>query len=403
VRADSAITFDASTGQLWYWEGGADGASPAWSKPFGSGVNVRLVRQDPEAVFLLVDRDAGAELVRLEAGGGARSWSVGPVEALLPERRPIPHERVTLPRAGVREARELIAVADRATLALIERTGRAVAVDLLSGRVLWSARIPLGVVTDADARRDTLSVVGRVTADEARPDEAAQAFALFDMRTGRITRPPMLLEQVAIFTRVGEGVAIVGTQDELHGFDIGSGARLWQLTEPDIRNPRSAVLFGDRALVQVGARGLALVNIARGRTIIRDVEPEGRVAPNTPMRVTAVGQGANVRYYFATPDGFVGFSAGGNRIAIDVIEDAGPFLPGTLGEKHTAFVSANPIRGEGGDLYLAYVVETASGRLASDPIGLLLEGQPETARQIDGALLIGTTEGVSMIPMPPGL
>lgn len=402
-RASEAVSFDETTGELWLWRSGAQGASPAWSRPFAKGVSVRLVRHDPRGVYALVNGARSIALVRLDVQSGAEVWRVDDVRSLLPGNPAGEEGDLVALSAGPRLLSELVVAGDRASLVFIERSGRAVSFDALTGRLLWADQLALGAVEDADAEGDVLAVTGRFPGEGPRADESAQATVVIDLRSGEPRHAPQMHDHIPVWTRVAGGLVLVGMEERVSAYEVVTGRRRWTYENDRLRHMHGAWVFGPQTVILVEQRRLMLLNTVTGEAINQDMQAGARVRAGRPIRAALSGTPGEGPYLFLTPSGYCGFGSRGELLAADVLGDRAPFLPGSVGARHTVLVSSTPLAIGDTDGYAVFVLESASGRVVGEPVPLLLDGQPESVRLIDGAVMISTSEGLSVIPTPPGL
>lgn len=190
--ADGALAAEVATGQ------------PAPLKPLWLDEQTKLrpdvLSIDMRGVVLFIPDPAGGRLMRVEPNAAlaataptqqsnSTSWSTEPFGKLFPVEAPLQFgeelglPRVNTPDRGARPASELIASADAQTIALVERAGRAAAFDAASGRLLWTARLPMNAIHEVSLGAGGLVVAGMADVGPRQPQ-----IARLDPRTGTITR-----------------------------------------------------------------------------------------------------------------------------------------------------------------------------------------------------------------------
>jgi outer membrane protein assembly factor BamB len=167
--ADGVLVMSALTGRLSFVRPGGDdgGVEVAWASTWER--DPVLLRRDAATAWLFTPDDEGARLHRVSLEDGAVIWSSPPWPDLigaLASRDPAlaiggAPGRISPPLGPPVRHEELLVVADRQTIAVVERTGRVVVLDAATGEVLWRSALGVTRVFDADLASGVLVVAGQ--------------------------------------------------------------------------------------------------------------------------------------------------------------------------------------------------------------------------------------------------
>ena len=164
-----------------------------------------LVRLDDNAAYFTVDSPQGRVITRLDARSGEEVWATPAFRSIFAS-RPGADSRlaqegttrtppsIDTPVMGRRALTELLVVFDERTMALVERSGRAAAFDLVTGSPLWSRDDLPAEVYDIAAEAGVLVLGGAHAPRDPNQQHAARIATVLsiDLRTGRTiheTRP----------------------------------------------------------------------------------------------------------------------------------------------------------------------------------------------------------------------
>lgn len=232
-----------------------------------------LIRSGRDAAFIFHATPEGGLVERIDVQAGVSVWRSRPFPQHFqdgPPRLPgaVPAgERIRTPMEGVRDAEELLAAADDRTLLLLERAGRAVAVDADAGSTLWSASLPLRAVYDTDLAGDLMVAIG--DGEVAGPGGELVALVprvlILDARTGRLVHQiDTDLGQLRWLRLSPRGDLVVGAQAGVMAIDPEAGAVLWKNTQAPVAAALRAWIHGPSVLCVSADRFIWSINLATG-------------------------------------------------------------------------------------------------------------------------------------------
>lgn len=377
---------DAPMGQVW--------SAPADADP------AELVRMDANAALLYLSTPAGGVLQRVEIPTGAVAWRtrafgthfVGPEGggAIVPGPRAPGStpaqgqaaDRIRVPLEGSRSAVELLVCTDNRSVALVERSGRAVAFDADAGSTLWAAGLPIARVFDCDVAGSVLAIAGE--RDVHRPDGSVSAatsiLLIVDARTGHILHeiePPT--GQVRWLRLSSRGDLVVGCSGGLCSIDPETGQVNWLNADPLATGSLRAWTLGQSLLLVGSDRSLWSISFSTGTTrpvsLRRGEEESVRIETASEPQAYAIDNGALA---LCSPKGLLLIDRDGNVVGGDALssEDTlvGPVPGDGLVVTLDAGVASRTPANDAGLVYALHILESGTGRLlSSTPLAL---GEP---------------------------
>ncbi len=368
--------------------------APVWTSPADADPTV-LVRLDNTGAVLFQATPAGGVLERLETPGGGVAWRtrafnshfVGPegggaiaTGPRLPGApQPPAPDRVRTPLDGTRPLTELLVCTDERSVALVERSGRAVAFDADSGSTLWAAGLPIARVFDCDVVGSVLAVAGE--RDTLRPDGTASGsvptLLIVEARSGRVLHeidPPA--GQVRWLRLSVRGDLVLGCAGGLCGIDPETAEVHWLNTDPLAAASLRAWALGQSLLLVASDRTLWSIAFSSGATrpvALRRGDDEGvRIETASEPQAYAIHNGGLA---LCSPKGLLLIDRDGNVVGGDALasEDTllGPLPADGLLATIDAGIASRVPATEAGPVYAFHLLESGTGRLVSStPLAL---------------------------------
>jgi len=387
-----------------------------------------VLLQDPQGCVIFIPTGKGGKLTRAQADGST-PWQTKPFGELFPTQPPLQFGQllesstVRVALAGLRPVSELVAAADARTIALVERTGRAAAFDAQTGELLWTAKLPLGSVSEAALGSGQLVVTGLADKDLAQRVGLARAPVILtiDARSGALaTTTPSPVSDVG-WVRVAPGRLIVGGEQGIASIDARSGDIQWRLTAHPAASTREAWLLdtfsaqgpAPQASTQASTQQLLVVltddralwriNPQTGRPDDQPLITRQRLDSPGPVSVTALDQG---RIALTSSRGVAIFDDQGKLVGLDATgsEDA-TIIPQLTQAGAMTIVPAPATVGDipsptgGTTAYSIVRLELPSAR-AVGLTPLRLPNAPLRLVAIDGRLLVTHAHSTTVIPAP---
>lgn len=406
--------------------GGAGGGEfvKRWSAPI-PGRGVDLVRVENDNVYLFYDTRLGGVLEKVSATDGVTLWRTVPFPEMFPREGPPgvrrdPEPQPVQTRDGMGLLTDLFLSLDERTVALVERSGRSVALDAQSGDVLWAQRAPLSPVYDTDLRGSTLIVAGEqeVAGAPGAPGGAngfTTVVLALDARTGQVMqRFESRWGQIRWLRALDGGAVVVGFDDAIVSIDLERGQTNWEVPDRRIAQTKEAWVIGDRAFVQDAANNIWVLELVNGRLYPQPVRlpPEFRdgyqrlyaaAIPRRPVPGSG-GEAPEAVVAFSSLAGTVLLSADGDVVAADAIPGTESVVPPVPAEGRMVTIETDP-SGQASDgmmIFNMHAMEVATGRL-TESYGVKLGSRPSRLVLLDGriALTAGSTTVILHAPAQP--
>ncbi len=414
-------------------EGGVEGdgmtLQPIWTAPM-AGEEWRLLKLDNRAAFLFSFGKNGApggdggtgSLVRVDTATGQRTFRS---EAISTYFKPIDQkrgeavlqERFRHPLGSLLSGESVVVTMDERTIALVERGGRAVALDADSGAFLWSATTPVERVYDCAVEGNLLVIAGD---QPVRPGSAAfmPVMLMLDARTGQVVQqyPPAKTEvrdglgQMRWVRIDSRGEVIAGLEGGIVSIDPDSGRESWRNPQGPAVRTLGAWLRGDRMLLVAEDRQLWSAETATGTIRAGAVESRGRTLSDAEVNTVITSEG---NFAVCSAHGVAIISPEGALLGTDALGATDNLIPpvagqgvfvtmetgSTVPQAVTALTRPRNIglginiapAGPGPEPavlpYNLHVIDSRSGMLTADA-SLLLAEPPLRVALLDGRILV---------------
>lgn len=386
-----------------------EGLTRLWN----SNIEGDLLRFDRTGVYLSAGRDRtnARSVARLDIDTGNLIWRTDPLAELFArggeERLAVAgaRPRVDTPiRSGVAHD-EVLAVFDRRTLILVERSGRLAGFDLDTGRLLWAHERAPDLVHEAAAGAGILAVIGlrpgnedSPRLDDGEPAPFENAMLLFDTRSGEpIATHREAPSQSMRWVRIDDsGLVVAGVRDAVFAYDPSRRTVIWRSERPTLRDTVGAWFVPGGIVILDLDTNLHLLSRHDGSGTREALDVPGRL-PSTSSRVE-VATLDEEHFVVATGRNVGVFDLAGAPVGIDATErvvDTG--LTPVVAENFVVTLDRAGIA-VGQDLraYPLQVFQLPSCRAASPIIGYELGAPPRAISALDKRLLI-SAGGVTIV------
>lgn len=373
---------------------------PVWSRPLGDDPfdDVRLVRLTATEALLIRGQHTEARLESIETISGTTNWSTPAFGSLFDEEPPeLRTGAILTPLDGRAWLRDQVLAVGRRTAITVERSGRASAVDMQTGEVLWARRLDVPAVYEASLADGVLTVIGERPSDPAQGERSVMdpVVAGYDARSGAPLFEPIDPGSYARWVRHRPGSPpLIGLDSGVAALDPARSGTRWVVDDPAVRLSGDAWIMPGRAYVLGPDRQLWQIDTAAGRLGAASLEDLGRIAEATQVTAHTLPDGSAL---FAGTEGVVMFNADGRLIGGDGFDGSRRFRLPAVAEGLVVAVDANRLPADRVDTttlpaFGLAVMETPSGRLRTERL-LELFSTPRSLTVIDDHLLIGTDRG----------
>jgi outer membrane protein assembly factor BamB len=401
ARFDGALFVSPPDGTLsWMAPGETNGPLRAgWTRRVDR--DPLLLRIDEVSAWVFWPDESGGWLERIALDTGEAIWVSSPWDTMVfgvppPDAdEPVAaRDRFVDPVEGRVRADEVLLTLDARTIALVERGGRAAAVDAASGETLWARTLPLLRVHDVDTAGAVLAV-GGVGRD--RSGQYGPAVTALDPRTGEVIHTDTAIQSEVRWVRVtGAGDVVAGLNDRVVSVAPAESRLNWELVNPQVSETDDAWLLGDRVLVRALDDDLWLADAHTGRLADAPLDTRGRI--NTADRVVAEVIGGDL--ILASSDGVCVFDRDGALLGVDAFNQPATLLPAVVSEDGIALLQIERGRfGLGGTRFLLHLLDHDSARVVGGA-AVRLFGEPASIDAVDGRVLIAAGEATLVVRLP---
>ncbi len=324
---------------LWTASSGG-GLRERWSAPYDDGMVALAITDD--AVYLAEVREEGRVVSRLNLATGRTEWTSLPFSRSFRRQAGdgVPDafdldSRVDIPLHGSRPLHELLVAMDDETLAIVERSGRALAIDLRSGRTLWKNERLMRTVYDIAASASAL-LIGGDNGDPANVDSSRPALLSVDLRTGRVLQHlPADVGRVRWVRITPEGAAVAGMEKGIAAMDMFNGATLWVVGREAGRRTFDAWPFPGRLIVVNDTSQLWQIETEDGRALPSPLRTADKVGVDPRhLRAARIGDLAA----FSSPEGILLYERDGSLVGMDQRTGIPSLAPAAFGESHIVLI-----------------------------------------------------------------
>jgi hypothetical protein len=395
---------------------GEDGGNPRgrlrklWSRPYQDQGPV-LLRSDADAVYIAwLENDGGniRAIERIDPVGGQTRWRVGSPTGLMPDDAGV-RARTTdgggsvtrlETQQGPRFITQVIAAIDGDAVALVERTGRVVILDALTGQPRASFVSPVGAVFDATAAHGVLALAGAVGPAAAVQDEPRALAAAYDLPTGASLRVFDDLADQVRWVRVTPGRQVLLAQrTEVVARDLASGAEAWAMQAAETRDAwmsDAPGLAGAIYLLSDRDRELFWGSLADGSLADAPLEVGNRLDAVSRIDAAVVGE----RLALMNARGIVLLTGDGRIAGMDAPKGGEALVAPVAGEGSFVEVATEEvILPDGRPTYRLSLLSTASVALQAE-YDLVLWSVPTRAAVVDGRIMVTAGRMTVTYPTP---
>ena len=339
----------------------------------------------------------------IETFTGNTRWKIqGIAGELLEQTTREPDEAVQIegqfvsPTEGVVMPDQILSSSDGSVLVLVDRIGRGMGIDLLTGHLLWKGDLPINRVHDVDLSSGVLGVVGMWYVDHDPEAGAmlmrAPRIASIDGRTGQTIQ--LLHAQTATprWIRVApSGSLLVGTSRRVLSVSTRSGALDWVIQNDGLFNTTAGWIVNDTLVVLDEFVGLWPIGLTTGHMPINTFNTQGRVMDRGWVDLRAHGSKIAV----VGSGGMGVFDPNGDTVGLDPERSSWPYVDAAWARDRVVLVR-RAIAGEDGKMNIPLKILDQRNALLADSIDLALpaaiQRQPTITQATNGVVVVGFGE-----------
>jgi len=370
----------------------------------------RAVMKGSQRDHIFLRRDLNTGAVLWETQPFRTNFPPAEIDAMLAAREDeLGVPRIDTPLRPALPVTEVAVTSDRHTLAAIDRLGRALAVDLETGRVLWTRAATVARMHDAVLEAGTLLLGGSdipvaLNAAAAREDRSALTgggvVLALDARSGQTLSRSEYARRVRWVRLAPEGFALVGLDDAIEAQDVFQGRTRWRNESPQAQESVDAWAFPGRLITRRDREEIWQIRTDDGALRTPALETRDRLDASGLAFLLKIDD----RAALIALNGLALFDREGALVGMDLREGAGGPLVAEFGQDFAVTLSrsVDPAP-EGLAVYRLNVHSIGSLKAVSHvsvTLGAAME--PSSAALIDGAMLISSGPVTTVIDMPAG-
>lgn len=388
----------------------------AWSQSIGEGAKPYLIRATPDAVYFAIVKETEVSILKVGGSPLEARWKSEPLGKIFggPETRlrnmPGAHATFTTPAEGETQPSNLIVTMDDRTMVLVQRAGKAAAFDTDTGELLWSGRIGVGRVYDADISSGTLAVGGdqEVYGDRGAVTDLKPVVQIIDARTGRpAQRIGDLTGHVRWVGFTDMGALIAAMDSSVVCYDLVTAQPNWTINHPDAMPVSAMWIFGDQLVLADQSRTLWLASISTGRLRPAALDvPRSHVDLSQTMDAFPIAAGTGSGFGIATQQGLVLFGPDGVLTGVDGMDGASSMIrprPAD-GRAMTIETIADGRASDGMMMFTLHALDVAgaTGAALLDSRPVLLGARPSAMTLLDERVVVSAGNMTVVLKAPPG-
>jgi hypothetical protein len=323
-----------------------------------------------------------------------------------------------VPGEGVQDPRNVLVSMDERTIVVVQRSGRAAGIDAGSGEILWSGRMAVSRVADAQVWGGNLVLAGdaEVIGPGGAVSDLRAVVQVVDARTGRGVQkiegasagapagagalPGGHPRWVRISEAEGGASVIVGLDAAVVSIDLATAQTNWTITSAAVMPTMASWLVGD-ALVLLGPdRTLWMASAGTGRLRPGPLEvPRTHLDSTRTLEVVATSAGGG--FVVAGQQGLATFSAEGVLAGVDAFGGGTSMLAPRVGEGRAVAIEtvSEGRTSDGLMLFNLHGLDPARGTLL-DSRSIILGARPSGVRLLDDRVAL-TAGSVTVILNAP--
>jgi outer membrane protein assembly factor BamB len=388
--------------------GGIKNEEYLWMDPrgvaFARGTDAEEDRRD----WSLVRRDLETGRVLWETPYFRTLFAPGPIDRLLadPAKPPVPV--MDSPLEARKPVTDIFVRSDRNTIVMTDRTGRTAAIDLDTGRVLWSSDKTVPRLHDAALDAGTLLIGGAegevdlAPVDQgAKPGERSNGVVMaLDARTGQTLHRWETPERVRWVRLAPEGFSVIGLDNAVISLDAYRGRVRWRAGARALAQSLAAWTFPGRVIVRSDSNDLFQIETGGGAFRENALDTRDRLAGGFgSVRITPLGGDTAL----ATTMGLAVFDSAGDLAGLNASEQDDEVIFGDFGERYAVTVTpTNRAPDEHGEMAVninLFSIPTLKAVSRTElPLGD--QAEPGPGWLIDGKLLVQCGGITTVIDLP---
>lgn len=300
----------------------------------------------------------------------------------------------TSPTQGSVLINQLIVVTDGHTVIVTDRIGRAMGIDLQTGKQLWRADLPANRIYDLDINSGVLGICGIMLVDQPTQQQdgvITSIVASINPRTGQTIQLVDRFGQFPRWVRVGAaGNLFVATTERIMAINTKEGTLNWIFKDNSLVESTAGWISGDLLIVLDDHTDLWALSLDEGTHTSRPLDLRQRI----PQRGWVQLKTAINSLIVASSRGIAIFNREQNLIADDSMNAQTTLIDIAWGNGRIAYIQDPETVGEHSFARLA-LLDQRDARLLDTKllqVPAALNRRPSSITAINGGLIVGYDE-----------
>lgn len=407
VRIDPGgiVMYSPQYGQIKYVRAGRNVFETFWSRKSPTNEPPIIPWQDETRTLILYPEGAQLDhtgtLEAIETTTGKPIWVIENIGAKLanqstriPDDLARKEHMFLSPVHGQVPVNQLIVVTDGHTVIVSDRVGRAIAIDLFSGKQLWQRDLPVNRLHDLDLNAGVLGICGLMYTnqlDQKQHNILNSIVASIDPRTGEPIGIIDHFGQLPRWIRVGnDSNLLVATNERIVAINTKEGSIDWVLNDDDLIESLAGWIVGDQLIVLDERANLWPITIAQGTRTTTPMDIKQRIEARSWVQVRADINSLII----AGNKGLVIFDHNQQLIADDSMNLQRPLIDLAQGTQRCVCIET-PLFVDDSSTSQLYLIDLNDATLLDTTllaVPAILNRQPVSITAITGGVIVGYTE-----------
>jgi hypothetical protein len=387
-----ALLLDVGSGKL----------TPAWTRAFAQEPPT-VLRASPDMLFVLWHDDTSVE--RIDPITGESLWRSQPLAQLLPPSTASGPRMFDTPLDGpVRSIDLLAAISDR-HLVLCQRDGVALAFENATGKVAWSAPMPLSRVYDLVLTPSALVLSGAADllpgpdGNVARRSSPAPVIAAMDPSNGKPLYQPLQPATDVRWIRASRNMLVASLVNSLIGIDLTTGSPLWnEIKDDNTTQSAEGWIFDESLYILTNRRDLMKLAMRTGQWLPLDLAVADRIPESGAISTGRVGSSIG----FSTRQGIFMLSPQGTLVGANTVPGRRNFMPAIASRDIVALVEQSTDELTDGRSAVRVMLTTTDSAKLVRTLAIVVQVEPDviSATFLDNKLILTTDAITQVVPLP---
>ena len=392
-------------GRIEYVRAGRGAFETIWSRQSKTMGTPIIPWQDHKRTVILwaqdIEIDDTGTLEAIETTTGRVVWSIEDIRTTIANKSTRIADdlarnegQFATPVQGTALTTQLLIVTDGHTLIVSDRIGRAMGIDLFTGKQLWHIDLPANRLYDIDLNAGVLGICGIQYTDQPTQQQEGlitSIAASIDARTGETIGHIDRIGQFPRWVRVGDdGNLFVATTQRIVAINTKEGTLDWVFKDDALEESKTAWIAGDQLIVLDFNADLWALSLGEGTHESRPLDLRERITQRGWVQLHPTINAFSI----ASSRGFTAFDEHQNLVAVDPLKESSDLIDVAWGQRRVVFIAQSETIDDQSQAKL-YLLDQHDARLLdtiSVAIPSMLGRHPTSLTAIAGGVIVGYNE-----------